>query len=161
MASMFDAPRAPEVQDREPELSVEAAAPLILQGYRVAGLAFQFLRDSHLEFDAEHSLDVMLDMMRLGAALWTFQWELAGLHVHTAAGLPGARAALLNAVESLADLSGDKQGEEALERVLALFLERFAWSGQLLLNADVSLDLIEDDAALDAVAELLWRHRKR
>lgn len=43
--------------------------------------------------------------------------------------------------------------------VLRLSVERFAWHGQPELHADVALDDLVDDAALDALAEYLWATR--
>jgi hypothetical protein len=39
------------------------------------------------------------------------------------------------------------------------FVERFAWHGRRDWNAAVVLDPLEDDAALDALAEFLFKHR--
>jgi hypothetical protein len=41
-----------------------------------------------------------------------------------------------------------------------LSVERFAWHGPRDLAADVALDELTDDAALDALAEYLWATRR-
>jgi hypothetical protein len=43
--------------------------------------------------------------------------------------------------------------------VLRLAVERFAWHGQRDLAADVAVDDLADDAALEALAEYLWAGR--
>jgi hypothetical protein len=45
--------------------------------------------------------------------------------------------------------------------VVRLFAERFAWHARRDLGADVALDTLDDDAALDALAEFLWAVRQQ
>lgn len=42
---------------------------------------------------------------------------------------------------------------------MLLAIKHFAWHGWSDLDADIALDEIEEDAALDALAELLWETR--
>ena len=44
--------------------------------------------------------------------------------------------------------------------VMSMFIDRFAWNGRQHLDAPVILDSLDEDIALDALAELLWRRRQ-
>jgi hypothetical protein len=92
-------------------------------------------------------------LLHLGAALRLLAWETQGFFCHRAAGLPEARQAIRDAFRSRADPT------ELSVAVLRLSVERFAWSGPLDLTADVALDDLTDEAALDALAEFLWATR--
>jgi hypothetical protein len=73
--------------------------------------------------------------------------------------LPEARQVIRDAFRSLADPGADPT--ELCVTVLRLSAERFAWSGPRDLDADVALDDLADDTALDALAEYLWATRRR
>jgi hypothetical protein len=96
-------------------------------------------------------------LLRLGVALRLLAWETQGFFFHRQAGLPEARRALQDAFLSLREPNADPT--ELRATVLRLSLERFAWTGQPDLNADVALSDLNEDAALDAMAEHLWKIR--
>lgn len=96
-------------------------------------------------------------LLTLAAALQIHAWEAAGLTVHLRAGLPSAKQAL---EQALALFSAGGSGADSLGlRVLGVFMDRFAWAGESHLGAPVELELVDDEAALDALAEFLWKHR--
>jgi hypothetical protein len=96
-------------------------------------------------------------LFHLAAALRLLVWESQGFFLHQAAGLPSADQALDDAFAALLDPSADPT--ELGIQVLRLSLERFAWHGLGELNADIALDDLTDDAALDVLAEFLWASR--
>jgi hypothetical protein len=96
-------------------------------------------------------------LLHLGAALRLLAWEAQGFCFHRQAGLPEARQAIRDAFRSLADPGADPTALGAA--VLRLAVERFAWGGPRDLDADVALDDLTDDAALEALAAYLWATR--
>jgi hypothetical protein len=96
-------------------------------------------------------------LLYLGAALRLLAWEVQGFYFHRSAGLPDARQAIREAFLSLHDPKADPS--ELGIAAMRLSVERFAWHGQPELQADVALDDLVDDAALDALAEYLWANR--
>jgi len=51
-------------------------------------------------------------------------------------------------------------GEQPLSMlVVKLFIDRFAWHAKIEWRADVVLDFLDEDAAVEAIAEFLWRNR--
>jgi hypothetical protein len=99
-------------------------------------------------------------LLDLGGALWLRSWEDHFPHLQT--GLPSARQCI---VDALHHATGIEVGPQAIPagqligRVLDMFAQRFAWAGMSELGADLLLDELSDGAALDAVAEFLWRSR--
>lgn len=96
-------------------------------------------------------------LLHLGAALRLLVWEAQGFYPHRQVGLPAAREVIREAFRSLDDPVADPTG--LCVTVLRLSVERFAWNGQRDLGADVALDDLTADAALDALAEYLWASR--
>jgi hypothetical protein len=96
-------------------------------------------------------------LLHLAAALRLLLWERQGFFFHQAAGLPSARQALHAAFHALHHPDADPS--PFCIQVLRLSLERFAWNGPRDLHADIALDDLSDDAALDVLAELLWACR--
>jgi hypothetical protein len=97
-------------------------------------------------------------LLHLGAALRLCEWEAQGFFYHRAGGLPEAREALRDAFRSLTEPNADPTG--LWRRVVRLSVERFAWHGRRDLDADVAVDDLIDEAALDALAEYLWASRR-
>ena len=90
--------------------------------------------------------------------------EEAGLQPHEVAALPPAQQALHDILGSLsAYATGDKRREvrqpRFIPRVLAAFVDHFAWHGCAELNADLTLAEADEDALLEALADFLWEHR--
>jgi hypothetical protein len=100
-------------------------------------------------------------LLELGAALRLLKWEEGGLGIHREAGLPAAHDSLKSAFLTVAKEGTIPDGGQLSRRVLRLFVERFAWHGRRDLGAAVSLDDLDQDAALDALAEFLWANRHR
>jgi hypothetical protein len=102
-------------------------------------------------------------LVGLGAALRLLAWEERGLHAPRDAGLPPAHEALREAFRAATASAPPQEKERAATllacRVLAVFVERLAWSGRPLLGADVELGEADEDAVVDALADLLWAHR--
>ena len=96
-------------------------------------------------------------LLHLAAALRLLAWETQGFCFHHAAGLPPARQALHEAFRTLHD--PDTNPSALCVSVLRLTLECFAWNGPRDLNADVALDDLSDEAAVDVLAEFLWASR--
>jgi hypothetical protein len=104
-------------------------------------------------------------LLDLGAALRLLLWEQAGLQVPTLAGLPPARQALHDVLRSLPLYATGARPLNApatlASRVLAAFVDHFAWHGRAELDADLLLSAADEDAFLDALAEFLWARRPR
>jgi hypothetical protein len=96
-------------------------------------------------------------LLHLGAALRLLVWEAQGFFFHQTAGLPSAHQAIRAAFQALHDPNADPS--EFCVQVVRLSLERFAWNGPRDLHADIALDDLNDEAALDMLAELLWASR--
>jgi hypothetical protein len=96
-------------------------------------------------------------LIALGQALRLREWEELGIRAHLEAGLPSARNAMIAAIQTLRVPGGDDP-TLSLE-LLRLTIRDFAWHGRLDWNAAVALGPLDDDAALDAVAEFLYRNR--
>jgi hypothetical protein len=96
-------------------------------------------------------------LLHLAAALRLSAWETQGFFFHHAAGLPPAEKAISDAFDALADANANPT--ELCIAVMRLLLERFAWNGPGQLNADIALDELSDEAALDVLAQFLWTHR--
>jgi hypothetical protein len=104
-------------------------------------------------------------LLNLAAAVRMRDWELGGLHVHLSAGLPDAEHAIIDAFGLLAPKSGaePRHSVELSRKVVALFADRFAWLGRRDWDAAFALDALDEESAVDALAELLWsrRHEER
>ena len=71
--------------------------------------------------------------------------------------MPEAYQAIREAFDSLTN--PDAKSIELYAAVMGLFSERFAWNARRDLGADVALDDLADEAALDALAKYFWAHR--
>ena len=87
------------------------------------------------------------------------EWETAGYNPHLDVGLPKSEVIIANAFRHLAECGIIPHGGELPRQVLFLFLSRFAWHAHRHWGAPVTLDLIDEDAALDALADLVWSRR--
>ena len=96
-------------------------------------------------------------LLDLAAALRLLVWEAQGFFFHIEAGLPEAQEAIGDVFRRLSE--HDFVPTRISVQVLRLFVERFAWTGQQNLGADMVLDELTDDVALDALAEYLWASR--
>jgi hypothetical protein len=96
-------------------------------------------------------------LLHLAAALRLSHWQTQGFCFHHAAGLPPADQAIGDAFDALADANANPS--ELCLAVMRLSLERFAWNGPRDLNADIALDELSDEAALDVLAQFLWTNR--
>ena len=104
-------------------------------------------------------------LLDLGAALRLLVWEEAGLQPHEVPDCPGGKQALHDILGSLsAYATGDKRRDAPatlIPRVLAAFVDHFAWHRRAELNADLTLAEADEEAILEALADFLWTHRPR
>jgi hypothetical protein len=91
------------------------------------------------------------------AALRLHDWALQGISVFRDAGFLEALGAARHAFDGLAG-EGVRPTPLGIA-VLCFVCERFAWNGISELGANVVLDDLTDDAALEALAEYLWESR--
>jgi len=98
-------------------------------------------------------------LLHIAAALRLRSWELQGFCFHREAGLPDGRQAIRDAFRSLRNPDADPTELEIA--VMRLSLQRFAWSGQRELGADIALDEPDEEALLEALADFMWAHRPR
>jgi hypothetical protein len=119
----------------------------------------EFLRDLGLQPTAEKPLGFSRDLLLfLGAVLRLGSWEEAGVPIHFSVGLPPAGRILADAIVSA------QQGHVAYPKELSyvvhkLFIDRAAWRGRDL-GGVVELGGLDDETALDALAEFLWSRRR-
>jgi hypothetical protein len=125
---------------------------------RDADAVGQFLRDMGLTGTPEQPLKLPARvLLHLAAALRMAAWETQGYTFHHDAGLPAADQAICDALNGFADASASP--DPLCIAVLRLSVERFAWNGLRDWNADIALDDLRDDQALDVLAEFLWANR--
>ena len=96
-------------------------------------------------------------LLHVGAALRLLSWVEHGLLFHGRAGLLEVLQAIQQDLQTLH--RPDANPCELYTAVLRIFVERFAWHGRGDLDADVTLDDLTAEAALDALAEHLWANR--
>jgi hypothetical protein len=96
-------------------------------------------------------------LLRLGAALRLLHWEVQGFAYHRTAGLPDSGQAIRDAFQNFTNPDADPT--EFCCSVLRISCERFVWHGRRDLDADVAVDELMEDDALDAVADFLWTSR--
>jgi hypothetical protein len=101
-------------------------------------------------------------LLGLGAALRLLLWEQHGIEAHREAGLPPARQAIQDVFLAATGQADPETAESARTlscRVVALFVERFAWVGRVELAAELTLGPADEDALLEGLADFLWVHR--
>ena len=97
-------------------------------------------------------------LLCLAAGLRLLSWEANGLTPHREAGLPAAKTVLHDTLLSATEPGRLDRGLPF--RVFALWAERFAWAAGAAFGTEVLLDDLDaDDAAAEAVADLLWASR--
>jgi len=104
------------------------------------------------------SADVLLD---LGALLQLQTWLRDGLCEFLPAGTPSFEDAQRAFVRQIHDVVAGKCRfvSQLYLVVLGVWMRSVAWDGQLELKADFVVGEVDEDALLDAVAELIWAHR--
>jgi hypothetical protein len=149
---------APESEPTATHLPPELTTAVMADAARDADRVGQFLADLGLRGDAKKPLALPERfLLYLGAALRLQSWETQGFTFHREAGLPEARHDLDQAFQSVDNPNAEPR--ELCLSVLRLAIERMAWHGRRDLGADVALDDLIDDAALDALAEFFWASR--
>jgi hypothetical protein len=97
-------------------------------------------------------------LLHLGAALRLVHWEAQGFSLHRTAGLPDARQALQDAFRHFTE--PEINPTVFCCSVIRLSCDSFAWHARRDFNADVAIDEMMDDDALDVVAKFLWSSRR-
>jgi hypothetical protein len=98
-------------------------------------------------------------LLRLATGVRLVAWEALGVFFHREIGLPEAREVLRGAFRFVAE--PDAYSNELDLAVLRLSIERFSWYGGPELGADIALGDVEEDAALEALADFLWSQSRR
>jgi hypothetical protein len=98
-------------------------------------------------------------LLGLGGAMRLLLWEQKGIRIHQVTGLPSAREALLDVFRAVSDPEARARACQLAPRIVALFIQHFAWAGRIELDADVLLDPVDEDMALEALADFLWDQR--
>lgn len=145
-----------------PDLPADLVATLTREGCRDADHVGLFL--SHLGVQANPHRPIRLPaplLLGLAAALRLFVWERTGVRPFLPPDLPPAMPALRDLLAAAAERS-DRLGPLAAAlsgRVLRVLVDRLAWHGREALGGEVVLGEGDEDALLDALADLLWRKR--
>jgi hypothetical protein len=102
-------------------------------------------------------------LCNLGAALRIASWERTGLQPVLPADLPSSSEAFRNIVPpEMCGITEDvPDASEPYQKVLRIWLQQFSRSSHFSLGTDVylSINTVEEDKLLDAVADLLWQNR--
>jgi hypothetical protein len=140
------------------QLPAEMVAAVAVDAARDADRVIQFLSRLGLGATPEKPRAMPAEfLLHLGVALRLLNWESQGFFFHREMGLPEADRTIQDAFLSLTDPAA--VSTELLLTVLRLSVERLAWGGPSDLAADVALDELTDDGALDLLAEFLWASR--
>jgi len=104
-------------------------------------------------------------LLAFAAVVRMYRWEEAGLAPHRAAGLPSAaeaHAEVLRVASVRPGIPAPNRLDSLTAKAFAVAVERIAWAGRLDLRADIQLDTGDDDEAfVEAMAQFLWRNRRR
>jgi hypothetical protein len=103
-------------------------------------------------------------LLDLAAALRLLIWERSGLRPQNIGNLPLSRHALREVLLSAATAQrASAIGEPGVlaRRVVAAWIDHFAWGARVELGVDVLLEEADDEALLEALADFLWDHRPR
>jgi hypothetical protein len=151
---MDDKPITP-ARDFPPDM-VNAVSAAAARDADAVGL---FLRERGLTGTPEKPLKLPAGfLLELAAALRLSAWETQGFSFHHAAGLPRADQAIRDVLHAFVDLDG--KPTQRCSAVLRLAMEHLAWIGLSDWNADIALEDLGDETALDVLAEFLWTHRQ-
>ncbi|MFO0866546.1 MAG: hypothetical protein U0744_18225 [Gemmataceae bacterium] len=150
----------PISDELRPHIPADLVRYVCLEAARNGHRLAEFLRCVGLE----SSVDAPLRLSRgfliyLAAALRLHAWESEGFYVHQEYGLPPADAAVRNAFKELDRDEADARS--FWNAVLQVSIDRFSWRGPLELKADVALDELEDEEAIEMIAQLLWESRDK
>jgi hypothetical protein len=141
-----------------PPFPDEIVAAVVFEAQRDSDNVGLFLRRLGVNCTLESVRRCPVEFLRdLGAALRLLVWEHGGHRVHLDAGLPPANEALKSVLLSVG--GPNRLPPDFALRVFGLFIDRFTWHARLTFDADVALESLPDDAALDTLAEFLWAHR--
>jgi hypothetical protein len=102
-------------------------------------------------------------LLELGALLRLWLWEKAGFRPDLPPDLPSAQEALEQLLGRLGggDFFADEPNSSLLlQRVLHISLSRMSWQSPLELGADVLLGQVSEEELVEAMAQLLWEHRR-
>ena len=138
----------------------ELRAALVIEAEADGDRVGLFLRA--LGYDSSPGKPLFMDrevLLFLGAVLRLESWEKAGIPIHRNIGLRPATEILTDAARALAEEARRPDGTGLGIQVTKMFVEHFAWGGRHQLDAPVVLDALDQDKALDTLAELLWRRR--
>ena len=104
-------------------------------------------------------------LLGAGAALRLASWESVELHPHRTAGLPCAKEVFRLVADWCLQLPTeecDQRVRQLCVTVLEISVTQLAWRGPEVLGANIWLEDIDDeDALLDAIAEIAWKNRHK
>jgi hypothetical protein len=101
--------------------------------------------------------------VELAAALQLHIWEGAGLRDSLPADLPSFEEAAADLQHRARTAPQDFNGAKGLQlapRVLLAWVNQFAWAAPNFLQTDVVLGQADEDALVEATAQLFWRNRR-
>ena len=101
-------------------------------------------------------------LLELAATIQIGLWERQGLLPHLAPDLPSFHEAAQMLLDRAAKGPAEFRGADATplsRRVTQEYLDRFAWDGPELLDAEVVLGDASEDDFIDLLAQFVWTHR--
>lgn len=129
---------------------------------RQADLTAAYLRDPRLFGSDEVRLPAAA-LLELAAVLQLGVWERRGLGRHLDVNLPSYREAAdqlaARCMKGPAEFDGPNAASVWVQ-VLQVWMEHFAWDGPELLQAEVVVGDLDEDAFIDLLAEFVWTHHR-
>ncbi len=100
--------------------------------------------------------------VELAAILQLHAWEEAGLRGLLPADLPSCKEALADLIHRTRTAPQGFTGADGVQlspAVIFAWVTQFAWAAPNFLHADIVLGQADEDALVNALAKLLWKHR--
>jgi hypothetical protein len=139
-----------------PDALVQAVAQL---AERHAGLTANWLRSAGFSTGPLRIPAAFL--LELAAVLQLGEWERSGVLKHLDVNIPTYRQAADELAARTRLGPEEFQGPNALRisvLVNTIWIERFAWDGHSLLQADFVIATCDEDALVEQLAEFLWQN---
>jgi len=156
--------------DIAPEL-VKQYPPELIQfvtdeAQRDANDVAEFLSKAGLAPEEGHTRELLAGtLLDLGGFVRLRRWERSGCWVHQKAGLPSADEAMKWVIATLVAAADNPQNLSRAgvigRTVFEVMLTHFAWAGRSELDADIQIDLEDEDCLVEVMAQFLMVHRHR
>ena len=103
-------------------------------------------------------------LLELAAVLQLGEWEQRNVLAHLNIKLPSYREAAAQLASKAARGRAEFNGPNSIPLstlVTNIWIERFAWEGPALLQADIVFGDCDEEALVDQIADFLWQHHSQ